>query len=381
MAQDSTAAPSTPSTLVSTADVANASALVESVSVIRQALSASSSSMIAILTTIANYITQKLIGGVVGTTTNRLLKSKTVSSSSSAGSLQASGITCDNSNNLSGGTWQGTVISPVYGGTGIANNAASTWTISGNFATTITVSGATALTFPTSGTLVTTTAAQALSNKTETYAAGTTGVAPVVFTSGTNLTTAAAGAEEFDGKCFYQTAVASSRQVVDTEQFVALSSDYVLTDSATAQKAFNATTNGAITVQASTTYQFEAQYFISVTGAGLAAHTWSTLFAGTATFTSGHYQGWSSPFTATTPIMAATSTPASALVVTASLSGTGETIGITLKGLLRINGGGTLIPQVKLSTGLTTTETMLTDSWFRIWPLGSNSVTNVGNWS
>lgn len=48
-------------------------------------------------------------------------------------------------------------ITPQLGGTGVANNAASTLTISGNFGTTFTVTGATALTLPTSGILVTTT--------------------------------------------------------------------------------------------------------------------------------------------------------------------------------------------------------------------------------
>ena len=41
------------------------------------------------------------------------------------------------------------------GGTGVANNAASTLTISGNYATTLTVSNTTALTLPTSGTVAT----------------------------------------------------------------------------------------------------------------------------------------------------------------------------------------------------------------------------------
>lgn len=49
-----------------------------------------------------------------------------------------------------------TPIAANLGGTGIANNAASTLAISGNFGTTFTVSGATALTLPTSGTLTTT---------------------------------------------------------------------------------------------------------------------------------------------------------------------------------------------------------------------------------
>lgn len=46
------------------------------------------------------------------------------------------------------GTWRGAVVGPDWGGTGIANNAASTWTISGNFATTITVSATTNATLP-----------------------------------------------------------------------------------------------------------------------------------------------------------------------------------------------------------------------------------------
>lgn len=67
-----------------------------------------------------------------------------------------SGITITNSGpthtiGLSGG-----VVSPALGGTGVANNASSTLTISGSFGTTLTVSGTTTLTLPTTGTLVTT---------------------------------------------------------------------------------------------------------------------------------------------------------------------------------------------------------------------------------
>ena len=59
------------------------------------------------------------------------------------------------------GTWNGTVISPTYGGTGV-NNGSSTITIggdvtlSGAFTTTVTVTGTTSVTLPTSGTLVNT---------------------------------------------------------------------------------------------------------------------------------------------------------------------------------------------------------------------------------
>jgi hypothetical protein len=47
-------------------------------------------------------------------------------------------------------------VTPAQGGTGVANNASSTLTISGNFATTLTVTGITGVTLPTSGTLATT---------------------------------------------------------------------------------------------------------------------------------------------------------------------------------------------------------------------------------
>ena len=47
-------------------------------------------------------------------------------------------------------------VSATQGGTGVANNAASTITISGSFGTTLTVTGTTAVTLPTSGTLVNT---------------------------------------------------------------------------------------------------------------------------------------------------------------------------------------------------------------------------------
>lgn len=63
-------------------------------------------------------------------------------------------------------------LSPTNGGTGIANNSASTLTISGNFGTTFTVSATTSVTLPTSGTLATLAGAETLTNKTITTFGG-----------------------------------------------------------------------------------------------------------------------------------------------------------------------------------------------------------------
>src|SRR5215831_9043833 len=55
--------------------------------------------------------------------------------------------------------------------------------------------------------------------------AGTALQAPLTLTAGTNLTTPAAGAVEFDGSAFYATAAANSRQQIDAEQYTIASAD------------------------------------------------------------------------------------------------------------------------------------------------------------
>lgn len=213
--------------------------------------------------------------------------------------------------------------------------------------------------------------------------AGTAALAPVTLTSGTNLTTAAAGAVEFDGVAFYATSVASSRQVVDTVQLCLLSADYVLTDTASAQKALNCTSNGQVTVAASTTYMFEATYYITNTGTN--AHTWGMAIGGTATLTSGFLSitayTANALTTLATPQMVATTAVATAAVVTGSLTSATENGVYKVTGVLRINAGGTVIPQVKQSATTGGTLTMKTNSYFRIWPIGSNTATTIGNWN
>lgn len=255
-----------------------------------------------------------------------------------------------------------------------------------------TIAGATALTGAPTVTGLTTTNGGIVTG------AGTATVAPIVLTSGTNLTTAAAGALEFDGTAFYATAVASSRQQLDAEQFViatANSATYsnTLLDSSTAAPVFTTTTSGtatgAVTLVAGKTYCFEFMY--NLTNTGTTSHTWATLLAGTATFSAGSSYSVSgvSFGTASTPATGglqgfiASTTLSTPVVVTAASTSATEQVTVTGFGTLIINGAGTIIPSLKASARPGASGTpgviVLAGSFFRIWEMSSTAA--VGNWS
>lgn len=217
--------------------------------------------------------------------------------------------------------------------------------------------------------------------------AGSATVAPGNLAAGVVLTTPVAGATEFDGKVFYDTALASSRQVRDTEQFCVLTADYTAADSASAQKIFNSSTNGALTVGAATSYFFELEFTIANTGT--TSHTWAFLFGGTATFTGCFYQALARTGTTSAATLTALSSlysaVATATVLTAASTSATEFVTVRITGIIEILAAGTLIPQMQASAqpGLSGTPgvTVKAGSFFRCWPVGSGTVATVGNWS
>jgi hypothetical protein len=209
--------------------------------------------------------------------------------------------------------------------------------------------------------------------------AGTTSAAPLKHQSGSLLTTPAAGAREFDGTAFYATSVAGARQVEVTSQFQNLSGSRTFAANTSAQALFNATANGAITLAGSTTYEFEAEF--DITGLSGSTHTVSFTLGGTATYTSLKYVAdVLSPFTAGTFAAWPSAIFTSASAQTFQASGTNTSMAVRLRGTLRVNAGGTLIPQITQGTN-GAAAVVSANSCFRVWPIGSNTVTNVGNWS
>lgn len=212
-----------------------------------------------------------------------------------------------------------------------------------------------------------------------TLAAGTTTLASALLTAGTLQTTATAGAIENDGKAFYATNVASSRQVVVTEQFVNLAADRTGSDVSTAQALFD-TGNDVISLAAATTYDFEMLLWIT-RAAGAVSHTTGILFPASSAFTAISYLAQvtnptGNVLAATQQIMGNASTET---VITAANTSATENVLVWVRGTIRTNAASTLTPQFKYSAAPGGAPTVKLGSYIRLWPKGANTVTQVGN--
>ena len=203
--------------------------------------------------------------------------------------------------------------------------------------------------------------------------------APLKFASGTNLATAQAGAVEFDGSAYYSSIAASTRGVVPSEQIVVLNSAYTLTSQTAAQKLFNASTNGSVTLPIGT-YEFECRFSLTSLSATSGSFGFA-MVAGTAVIGS---QGWlayaAKPTALATTGNASTTynTAANTTLVTGNTSTTGQAF---IKGIIKITTAGTVTPSVSL--GVAAAAVVGINSYFKITPISGTSAANivVGNWS
>lgn len=160
---------------------------------------------------------------------------------------------------------------------------------------------------------------------------------------------------------------------------IELNTAYTLTSQTAAQKLFNASTNGALTVPVGT-YQFECFYSLSSMSAS--SGSFGFAFGGTATFTQ---QWWSLAQKGTATLATATATQstyntaANTTLATASVNTVGYAF---IRGILNVTVAGTVIPQVSL--GVAAAAVVGVGSYFKIVPFSvSNSTTNIalGTWS
>ena len=209
---------------------------------------------------------------------------------------------------------------------------------------------------------------------------GTTTLASLQFTAGDLLTTPAAGAIEYDGVVLYSTGTANRRGLSPSVALRVAANNNTLSDSASAQNVFG--TPSSITLDASTTYMFEAVYYIT-RAAGTTSHTLSTLFALGGTLSSMTYTADTTSTTGNTlgAVSRIYGTGATATVVTGASTSATENITVVLKGIIRSNTSGTFTPQIQYSAAPGGAPTVLANSYIKLVPLGNNSMNQIGSWA
>lgn len=211
--------------------------------------------------------------------------------------------------------------------------------------------------------------------------AGSASKCPIELVAGTLMTSPDGGSIEYDGNAFYMTPVGNQRGSVPTEQFCCTTSTLTLGNNTNLQKVFNSSTNGALTVNGSTTYFFECSLNLSSMDANSGNMGFSIVGAGTATFTSAAWHAFGLDATTQTTAAAAGASFSASQTATGNITtaATGTAVSVLIKGVFRINSGGTIIPSVQLINAAAAIVGV--NSWFKCYPVGTNTVTTVGNWS
>ena len=272
---------------------------------------------------------------------------------------------------LTGGTVTGATTfsgaTTISGTTALsgATTLSNTTTLSG----TTTISGATTVTNTISSNTTITAASF-------TPSAGTTTVAPLKFTSGTNLTTPQDGVFEYDGTAAYFTPEATSakRGLFGADYYYLLGTQNNLTSSTTAQSMF-----GVGLTLPTGRYEFEIYAIIA---SGTTAHNTQFLIAGTST----HAGSWHSvgiQNTAAAPYMVYGSSNGAATSLFSGTS-TASSTSLLIRGSELITAAGTWIPQVQFTAAPGGTNNVGVTSYVRVRRVGivsgSNNV-SVGNWA
>jgi hypothetical protein len=151
---------------------------------------------------------------------------------------------------------------------------------------------------------------------------------------------------------------------------------YVLTSTTAAQALFNASANGALTLLGATTYDIECMFSLSNLSA--TSGTFSFGIAGTATMTYSYMVSFAKKVqNRAAPEMQEFPNTLAAVALAANST---VTVGQAhIRGQLRTNAGGTIIPQITLSVAAAANVQI--NSFFRARPIGPGSFATIGNWT
>lgn len=164
-------------------------------------------------------------------------------------------------------------------------------------------------------------------------------------------------------------------------QWIRTASNYTLTNTTSAQKVFNTTTNGALTLETGV-YEFEWLTMVDLMSATSGNAGFELRGAGTATMekvaaSSVGYDAsnldFPDPLSGLSIVTTNTPTPAVD-------AGTGDALWHYLSGIFTISAAGTIIPSILLQTG-TSNAYIKAGSYFKIRKIGETGTNYYGNWT
>jgi len=174
-----------------------------------------------------------------------------------------------------------------------------------------------------------------------------------------------------------KTVVPAGTGVTPTIQVICPSAAYTLTNGTGQQRVFDLSLD-TIALQASTTYMFEGQYLIStgatshitsmsfvLTTATMTNCTWSTVSGSPTNLNAGSTGAFTAIFNSV----------AGGNINTAS---TAQNKVITFRGIMRVNVGGSVVPNIGFSAAPGVTCSTLVGSYIRFYPIGANTIDSVG---
>lgn len=141
-------------------------------------------------------------------------------------------------------------------------------------------------------------------------------------------------------------------------------------------------TTGAVSLAALTTYFFDG-LFHSSRSAGTTSHSTLLAFGGTATLTRIRYLATPKELdsNAIADLDAVFGTVATEITIKAASTSSTENVILAVRGHVAVNAAGTFIPQFRYSSAPGGAPTIQPGTFFRLWPVGSNTIDTVGTWT
>lgn len=182
-----------------------------------------------------------------------------------------------------------------------------------------------------------------------------------------------------DGIIRSATNSAANAVSVPLVNWLMLTADYGLANSGSAQKAFNTTTNGTLTLPTGV-YYFDTWIYLTT----MSATSGNAAFSMAGTAVMDRWGQTAIGIDNSTPLAAGTQTGSASVTAASPASavtaGTGTGAIIRASGMFRISTGGTIIPSLTLVTAVAGVL-VKAGSWFRIQKIGESSETSVGAWT